>query len=124
MFTKLLFDELNRQKICYAVLRNYQQLPDSCGGSDLDIWVAKNDAIRVIKTLQSVARNMKSLLVSYTPDNDCPKICYLNTEGGIQIDLFISNIVCKGQIMIREEQIKDNLRDFNGVTVLEQHCGD
>lgn len=123
MFTKELFNELNRQEIEYAVLRNYRQLPDSCGGSDLDIWVAEKDVIRVFTILDMVGEKTGNHLVSYTHDNHCPKICYLGLADGIQVDIFIGNIYCKGSAMFSEECIKSNICLYNGVKVLNEHFG-
>lgn len=38
-----LFKQLNKENIKYAVLRNYKTLPESLGGSDIDLWVCCKD---------------------------------------------------------------------------------
>lgn len=48
-FLKHFFDQLSLQNIKYRVLLNYQQLPYSIGGSDLDMLVDKSDEVRVLE---------------------------------------------------------------------------
>ena len=100
-----LFDILNREGISYSVLRNFDALPENCGNSDLDLFVASSDVNRFYGILTEVARRTNSHLVSYISDVLSPKICYLNTKEGIQIDVFKGEICCKGYSMIPEEDI-------------------
>lgn len=83
---------LNREGISYSVLRNFETLPENCGDSDLDLFVASSDLNHFYKIITEVARQTNSHLVSYTPDALSPKICYLNTKEGIQIDVFKGKI--------------------------------
>lgn len=119
-----MFAKFNVAGISYCVLRNYEQLPHNCGMSDLDMWVARKDISSVLDILQKVSKETNTSLVSYVPDNDCPKFCYLNTEFGVQIDLFEGNIICKGKPMFEESDIIRNTNDFNGIKVLDDRFGD
>lgn len=44
-FLNTFFNQLSLRNIKYSVLRNYQQLPYSTGGSDLDMLVDKSDGV-------------------------------------------------------------------------------
>lgn len=44
-----LFKQLNKENIKYAVLRNYKTLPESLGGSDIDLWVCRKDVKAFLK---------------------------------------------------------------------------
>lgn len=118
------FSGLNKKNINYVVLRNYQSLPNNCGGSDLDLWVAEKDVDKCLHLLQEVSEKTKSNLVSYTPGKDCPKYCFLNTEFGVQIDLFKGVIICKGKALLAESDIVKNIKVFNGIRVLDDRLGD
>lgn len=115
---------LNREGISYSVLRNFETLPENCGDSDLDLFVASSDLNHFYKIITEVARQTNSHLVSYTPDALSPKICYLNTKEGIQIDVFKGKICCKGCSMISEEEIVKYTIDYNGIKVLEPRFGE
>ncbi len=87
-----LFSLLNKEKIEYCVLRNYQSLPQHTGKSDIDLWVSSKDSPRFYAILEKVNEKTNSHLVSYLSDVHCPKVCYLNEKEGCQIDIFKGNI--------------------------------
>jgi len=72
-FVSSLFSELNRQKIEYCVLRNYEGLPEKVG-NDIDIWVVPTQAIELRTILFSVAEELNWELVRYLP--------WVNYRGG------------------------------------------
>ena len=47
IFLKALFDRLNKSGVCYAVMRNYELLPDTAGGSDLDLIASPENKVLV-----------------------------------------------------------------------------
>ncbi|MEF8698643.1 MAG: hypothetical protein V5B33_04810 [Candidatus Accumulibacter sp. UW20] len=51
VFLKIFFTELGAKRLRYAVMRNYDSLPESAGGSDLDILVAQEDVAAAVKVL-------------------------------------------------------------------------
>lgn len=119
-----LFKILNREGISYSVLRNFDTLPENCGNSDLDLFVSSYDLNRFYFVMMQVARQTNSYLVSYISDTLSPKICYLNTNEGIQIDVFKGEICCKGHSMIPGEDIIKYTIDHNGIKVLEPRFGE
>lgn len=124
LFTKLLFEELNKKNICYAVLRNYESLPDSCGGSDMDIYVSSKDIYDFYYILSKVSKETEASLVSYTKDKNSPKLCYLSTKEGIQIDVFNGKIPYKSNTLVSEETIEKNLVTYNNIKVIDKNFGD
>ena len=54
IFLQHLFDRLNSSGIRYVVMRNYEPLPYSAGGSDLDLLVARQDGERTKVLLHDV----------------------------------------------------------------------
>lgn len=119
-----LLEMLNEKHIQYAVLRNYQSLPADLGGSDLDVWVEKEYVNKCTDMLNKVAEETGSSLVSFTDNEYCPKFCYLNKQCGIQIDLFIGSIRCKDCIMFDGDSIKRNIKEYNGIKVLDDRYAD
>jgi thymidylate kinase len=55
-FLSRLFQEFERQKVNYAVMRNHEQLPFSSAGSDLDILVLPEDGLRARAVVLEVIR--------------------------------------------------------------------
>lgn len=122
-FVGKFFSEMNSNGIQYAVLRNYECLPESCGGSDLDIFVSSKDITKLGEILLKVSNSLDASLVSYTASNACPKLCYLNTEEGIQMDIFVGAITYKTYVIVSEETIEENTRTYNGIKVLDDSLG-
>lgn len=122
-FVGKFFSEMNSNGIRYAVLRNYESLPESCGGSDLDIFVSSNDITKLGEIILKVSNSLNASLVSYTASNKCPKLCYLNTEEGIQMDIFVGAITYKTSVIVSEETIEENTRIYNGIKVLDDSLG-
>jgi len=55
-FLKFFFKELERNKVKYAVLRNYEKLPYSAGGSDIDLLILpENKSLIMRKILSSIS---------------------------------------------------------------------
>ena len=114
-----LFNFLNKKKITYAVLRNYQSLPFDLGGSDLDIWVKSSDVSYFISAVEKVANCNDASLVSFLPDRFCPKLCILNLNNGIQMDVFIGGITYQNLVMFPETVIMNNLAYYGEICHLD-----
>ena len=114
-----LFRLLDENQVHYAVLRNYKSLPNNLGGSDLDLWVSSESVHKFNEVIIKLADQCKASLVSYLADEQCPKVCLLNTDNGIQIDVFKGNIPYQNTIMITENVIKKNLSTYNGISILD-----
>ena len=113
-----LFDYLNNNQIKYAVLRNYQQLPDSCAGSDMDIWIYMADYNRFIEIVQKVCVECEGVLASYLPDRTCPRLVYLGRDWGIQFDVHIGVAQHRGVSYMNNSIIENHIIEYNGVKVL------
>lgn len=122
-FVYNLFAELNSNNINYAVLRNYKLLPNSCGKSDLDIYVSSKDVTQFYEIVSHVSKITNCPLVSYTKDSNSPKLCYLGQSDGIQMDVFAGAITYKSNVMIPEETIEENTIVYNGIRVLDKDFG-
>jgi len=55
-FLAILFQNLNSARIQYAVMRNYEPLPQSAGGSDLDIIICPVDAKQTEKIISNATK--------------------------------------------------------------------
>lgn len=116
-----LFSLLSTAGISYAVLRNYKTLPDSLGGSDLDIWVASSDIGKFTQILNLFMQKEEAFLVSYIADKRCPKVCLTNTDNGIQADIFRGCIPYRNSVLVDERIIQKHIVTYNGIRVLDDN---
>lgn len=106
--TLSLFRLLNERKVRYCVLRNYEELPESTGSSDLDIYVALSDHDAFIHVLTDVCIETGAQLVSYKEDKMCPQFTLCTYSSGLQIDMHDGFAYHRACIYIDEEIITSN----------------
>ena len=117
-YYKILFKELNNKGIHYSVLRNWETLPETSGGHDIDIWVRKADLDEFIIVLNSVAGQNGGSMVSYIYSKDCPRYLFLGKEWGIQYDVHIEDAQYRNSSYIKGTTIENHTFLHNGVKVL------
>lgn len=110
-FLPQFFSALNIQNIRYSVLRNYQDLPRSTGGSDLDILINKDDHGQFISVLLKVAQCHQGKIVSVIQSEVCPRICLLganNNGWGLMVDLHYDKISYRDYTIFSNKMIWKN----------------
>ena len=117
MFLPSLFDKIN-DNIRYAVLRNYEKLPDSIGDSDLDILIHKDDYQSFIKCIHELNIEYDFDIVSVIEHPLCPHFCILGTNWGIQIDIFIGCIIHKNVVLYDWVFLSDYIVNYNQIKAL------
>lgn len=117
-FLNSFFDRLNENNIKYAVLRNYLSLPDSCGGSDIDLWVKVEDYDQFKICLDEVALACHGFLSSYCADEMCPRLIYQAPGWGVQFDVHLGVAQYKGVAYMNNSIIENNITEYNGIKVL------
>ena len=126
-FLKKLFGELEQSGVRYAVMRNYEQLPFSLAGSDLDILIdpkqeklAKACIIKAIETTGGVpigCVNTVGLFKVFA----FGKACKPNDEWwGLRMDITFGMICAGGLNIIGDSVWSDNLEEHNGISVLSR----
>lgn len=111
------FNALNSKSIQYCVLRNYQSLPESTGGSDLDIFINKKDATKFIKILSEISCKLGGSITSVISSNICPRICILGNKGtgwGVMIDLHYDEISYRGYTILSNKNVWRNTFQYKG----------
>lgn len=114
-----LFKELNNKGIHYSVLRNWESLPESSGGHDIDIWVSSSNLSLFISVLDNIATMHEGYKVSYTYSKDCPRYLYLSKDWGIQYDVHIEDTQYRNAPYMKGAMIDNNTSDYRGVKVLK-----
>ncbi|SNR36973.1 nucleoside/nucleotide kinase family protein [Lutibacter flavus] len=115
-FLPQFFNALNSQNIQFCVLRNYQSLPESTDGSDLDILINKKDATKFITVISEISFNQGGKIISIIPSINYPKICVLgNIENGwgIMIDLHYDEICYRDYTILSNKNVWRNTFQHN-----------
>ncbi|MCF6345306.1 MAG: hypothetical protein L3J00_02415 [Thiomicrorhabdus sp.] len=114
------FTELNAQQIQYCVLRNYDTLPTSLGGSDLDILVKSKDINRFYKALYRVLQRTEGeIIIRYGQLS--PRICVTGFNAAcwyaLQIDVHESILPYKSSSMFPVDFLLSRVHTHNGIKV-------
>lgn len=119
-----LFDGLARQSVRYAVLRNYESLPQSVGARDIDIVVHPEDLSAACATVSDIAKAFDLRYGNYFTDERLTQFALVGRDAAallqIKIDFFIRSEVFGIEFLSASEMLKD-LRDHNGVAVVADH---
>ena len=119
-FLRPLFQKLNEAKIRYCVVRNYAHLPDSTGGSDVDMWVHIDDLQYCEMILKDISKAVGMSLVSFYDHPTQYKVCYMGVTDGVQLDIFKGDIYWANKIMFSGTSVEQNTIMRNGVKVLNE----
>lgn len=116
VFLMPFFKELNTQKIKYCVLRNYQSLPLSLNGSDLDIFVDKLDIPKFYEILESIGGKS---IINY--GELTPRRCLIGNKSGswfaLQLDVHEGILPYKTASMFPEKLLLSRAFEHNNIMV-------
>ena len=120
-FLEIFFNALNQNNIDYAVLRNYDYLPVSMNGSDMDILINKNCIDIFYETLDKIIlpQCCGSIITRY--GKYAPRLCvlfkYKKIWGGIQLDIHEGCLPYKKYDMYNSEKLLKNKIAIKGILV-------
>lgn len=117
-FLKDFFDTLNGQGISYCVLRNYDTLPESTGGSDVDMWVCKEHCQKFFDLTIELTKRHKGHLVSYIWKRHEPKICLMGEDWGLQIDIYTGLVPIGDYVFYTGDIIEKHIVEQKGVRIM------
>ncbi len=115
-----LFSEFNKKKIRYVVMRNYNDLPFSLGGSDLDILVDSKERKRVLEILGRCIKVNRGAPIGVVKQKDFIKIFLFggnNLEWGVCLDVFFKVTYKGAASLVDEDLVFKNRRCYNSVFV-------
>lgn len=119
-FLFLFFTTLNKNNISYCVLRNYESLPKSLNGSDLDILVAKKDINNFYNLLNQILEITSGKIITKYGILT-PRICILGGIGrewyGIQLDVHEGILPYKTSSMFSANFILKRAKKYNNILV-------
>jgi len=126
-FLTSFFYFLNEDKINYCVLRNYQSLPESLNGSDLDILVSTKDIERFYVSLRkTLLKNNGHIITEY--GERTPRICVLgnsiNGHYGLQIDVHEGMLPYKVTNMFPVNFLLKRTKEHNKIKIADDKDAD
>lgn len=114
-----LFDKLYKESVKYSVLRNYVTLPISTGGSDIDVWVAREHLDKFYSILMQCAKENQGEVVSYVYKPYEPKTCIMGIDWGVQFDIYKDIVPIGNYEFFSGDIIWKHTVLYNGVQVLD-----
>ncbi len=121
IFLELFFGTLEVKGIDFCVLRNYEGLPSSTNGSDLDMLIKRNQLSSFREALSETLQESEGHVVSFIDSKLVPKYCLIGTRPdpwGLMIDLYIEEISYRNQVVIPSNVIWSNIMLHNNISVL------
>lgn len=100
----------------YAVMRNFEGLPDSNSARDIDIIIRKRDLKRIKRPLVDLICSLGWKIVTYLNSDRLFTLVCARNDGDetsiMQLDFFIDTSVFGTQLMSADEFLED--KEFNG----------
>lgn len=121
---RAMFDDFAAKNVSYAVLRNYESLPDSIGARDIDILVEPGDLSAACEVICALVRDMKLMFANFFRDERLTQFTLvrrLETDEifDLKIDFFTSSQVYGVEVFSAIEMI-EGARKHNGIPVVSE----
>lgn len=122
-----LFESLNNAGVHYAVMRNYETLPHSAAGSDLDLLIDPQQEMDVMDCIGNALRDAQGVAIGHVRTAGLRKIFAFgkpdnpeNPWWGLRIDICVG-VVYRGSFNLLDESVwSEHVEDHNGINVLSQ----
>ena len=119
-FLSIFFQKLNTHNISYCILRNYESLPTSLNGSDLDILIAKKDINNFYNLLNETLEVTNGKIITQYGALT-PRICIIGGGNGewygIQFDVHEGILPYKTTPMFSADFILKRANQHNSIWV-------
>jgi len=127
-FLRGFFDFLNEERVEYAVIRNYDTLPETVPGTDIDLVIREKDFRRIRRSLKSVAE-----AAGYQVWKEFPKPWFLThykfspvnpeeSQDVVKVDFMRGGVRWLSWPVVPEEEIWRCRSQHNGIQVLDEPC--
>lgn len=125
IFLKELFNRFNSLGIQYAVIRNYETLPESTSGSDVDIWVHPDHEGRARLAIGEAVKASGGAVIGCANQVGFTKISVFGLKDseqsswwGVEVDLFWGMYFCGAAELLSNDLFVTRCRFHNGIRVL------
>ena len=126
-FLTTLFDALEEKNLAYAVLRDAQSLPDTFGGSDIDMQIGVGKMADVTCCLEKAAAQCGGRIMAKVDSPHFRQLEFLGYSGGDWwggcIDLF-EGIFCQSVLPITDDDLlSKRIRSRRGIWTIDADRG-
>ena len=122
IFLKSFFQGMKDSGIPYAVMRNYETLPFSLGGSDLDILFPHSKKVEVFRLLDIALYQAGGSVIGKIETKGFSKLFVFGKESeewwGMPLDCFFGIFYFGSSELVDDKLLWNRLTDHNGVSVL------
>lgn len=124
LFLRSFFTRLNKDGIRYFVFGSYQSLPQSTGGSDIDIIIDESDLAATGAIIKDIIKRNDIILASFFTNSTSHFYRLLTTSWGVQIDLFYKGFCYRGVPYFPLSRLQNDLMIHNEIVhVLDEKRG-
>jgi thymidylate kinase len=124
-FLESFFHKLSEANVEYSVLRNYESLPASLNGSDLDILIGRKDVNLFYNILDEIIKTLNAKIIIKF-GQETPQICvcgYTSAWWGIQIDVFEGILPYKSVPIFDPDVILKRSKTHHSILVTDDDDG-
>lgn len=115
-----LIQELNKENLKYAVLRNYEGLPSSNFSKDVDMLIEPKQSMKIIVLLKKIAESLDYDLVWKNKLDYLDGFVFMKIHGNsfhiIKLDLF-KGLLWRGMYYLNADDILNNTIEYNNIKV-------
>lgn len=117
-FLYILLNKLEQSGLNYAVIRGWENIPDSMSGGDLDLWIDRSQYIQFIRILHEALVEADGCVVSFLDNLMVPKYTFLGMDWGLQMDAALHATQYRCADSLPEKIIWKNIVYYNGYKVI------
>ena len=117
-FLYILLDKLERSGLNYAVIRGWENIPDSMSGGDLDLWIDRSQYVQFIRLVNEALAQANGYVVSFLDNLMVPKYTFLGIDWGLQMDVALHATQYRCADSLPEKIISENIVYYNGCKVI------
>jgi len=124
-FLNRFFDFLNEERVEYAVIRNYESLPETVPGTDIDLVIAEQDYQRIALKMDDLALSVNYRVWKKFPKNwgitqikFAPIHC-IDPQDVVKIDFMVNGLKWLGYDLMSSADLDSHLGVMNGIKVLQ-----
>ena len=111
-FISRLFSELERKRVDYFVMGEYESLPTDTGGSDIDIVLTEVTPQQLKECLRYAMADGDVNLASYYTNPGAELYRFIAKDWGVQIDFLLNGLHYRGVRYYPTSKLESHTRFF------------
>ena len=117
-FLQTFLPRLEENGIKYAIVRGWDDIPNSMLGGDCDMWIDETQYEQIKQILHRTLADTDGRVVSYMEGYKAPKYILLGPDWGLQLDLGFTVVHYKCYTYYPDDLVQKHVKIFNGYRVV------